>query len=140
MSIISETLELIQKSQQNPLPGHPMAKGTWTTDSPNSNPTTGPKFYNLDTVVQQLYPVVVPLLKKIARVKSAGGNAINFKQITAVNPSSVFSGGVEGQRGAVIDHTFRDVTKKFVTSILEDRVTWQSELASQGLTPQNRLS
>lgn len=133
MSIQQQTLDLIKAAQASPI-----AKGSFRTDSPSDAPTLGPKFYNLDTIVQQMYPVAVPALKWIPRTKSQGGNAFNFKQITAVNPSGVFSGGVEGQRGAVIDHTFRDVTKKFVTSILETQVTWQSELASQGLTPQNR--
>lgn len=133
MSIASETLDLLKAAQATPI-----AKAGFRTDQPSDAPNLGPKFYNLDAVVQQMYPVVVPLLKLIPRVKSAGGNAYNFKQITAVNPSRVFSGGQEGKRGGVIDHTFRDVTVKFVTSILENSVTWQSELASQGLTPQNR--
>lgn len=137
MSNVQDTIAMIKKSHTAPS-GTVFAKGQWRTDSPSSNPTVGPKFYNLDPIVQQLYPVVTPLLKIVPRVKSAGGNAQAFKQITGVNSNKMFSGGVEGLRGGLIDFTFRDKTIAFKTSILETRVTWQSELASQGLTPQNR--
>lgn len=132
-----ETIKLITESYNNPS-SQRLQKGEWRTDSPSALPTVGPKFYNLDPVVQQLYPVVTPLLKMIRRTKAGGGNAYNFKQITAVNSTNTFSGGVEGQRGALVQHTFKDKTVVFKTSILEDKVTWQSELSSEGLTPQNR--
>jgi len=118
-NITEQTLGLIEKikSQQ-------VAEKAFTT-------STGLNWYDLEPAAKLLFPVITPLRNEIARVAADGGNATNWKALTAINANNMGAGVSEGNRGAVIDVTEVDYTAPYRGIGLEDYETFEAEYGSK---------
>jgi hypothetical protein len=94
---------------------------------------TGVVNYNLEPYAKTLYPVITPIRNKVPRFTDTnGGNAVNWKIITAINPSRQFPGTTEGIRGSVIDQTTDNRMAAFVRFSLENSITEEAIMQAQG--------
>jgi len=94
---------------------------------------TGLVWYDLQAPAKNLIPVITPLRNKIPRVGGGGGTATNWKAVTAINANALRSFVPEGRRNGAVATTVVDKSASYKSSGLEDTVTFEAELAGQGL-------
>lgn len=124
---VNETLELVKRAYG--APDTALAKA-WTQ---SASPTTGLTFYDLEAPAKTLYPVITPLRNEIPRVNQQNaGIQANWRAITAINASNISGGVSEGNRGGVLQTTITEYLAAYRALGLEDFVTIEAELASQG--------
>jgi hypothetical protein len=122
-----ETMELLHRLQSAPI-GEKAAADTFGIQS-----GTGIQNYNLEPYAKTLYPVITPIRNKTRRFTNGnGGNSVNWKIITAINPSRTFPGTREGIRGAVIDQTVDSRSALFARLSLENSITEEAIMEAQG--------
>jgi hypothetical protein len=94
-------------------------------------------WYDLRPVVQFLFPYkqLIPLISRLPRVPADGGNAFNWKRITAINVNNVSIGVSEGNRGAGIAIQLQNQTAAYKTLGLESAVSFEARLGAMNLTP-----
>lgn len=94
-------------------------------------------WYDLRPVVQFLFPYkqLIPLISRLPRVSADGGNAFNWKRITAINVNNVSIGVSEGNRGAGIAISLQNQTAAYKTLGLESAVSFEARLGAMNLTP-----
>lgn len=97
----------------------------------SNDPTVGLQGYNLDQPAKNLFPVLTPLRKVIARQTGGYGVQANWKAITNINVNNLRGGVGEGKRGGRTSHTTEEKNAKYKTIGLEDDVTLQAQLAGQ---------
>lgn len=100
--------------------------------------STGLAFYDLQPAVKGLYPVLTPLRNMIPRVSGNGGNATNWKAITAINATNVQPFVPEASRNAVISTSEVDNSAAYKSVGLEDSITFEARNAAVGLTPDQK--
>lgn len=101
----------------------------WTQ---NSTSTQGLQIYNLEAPSKKLFPVLTPLRNRLPRVSKPGGNALNWKAVTAINNSTIPAGVSEGNRNATALTTTQEFTAPYRGIGLEDYVTFEADYAGQG--------
>ena len=101
----------------------------WTQ---NATSTQGLQIYNLEAPSKKLFPVLTPLRNRIGRVGKPGGNAVNWKGITALDSALIPPGVSEGNRNAAISTTVSEFTAPFRGLGQEDYVTFEVDYAGQG--------
>ena len=125
-SLTQETMELLRKLQSSPM----LEK---LTDTVGIQSGSGIVNYNLEPYAKTLYPVITPIRNKIPRFTDPnGGNAVNWKIITAINSQRTFPGTTEGIRGAVIDQNEDNRMASFVRFSLENSITEEAIMQAQG--------
>ena len=125
-SLTAETMELLKGLQTKPF----LEK---LNDTVGVTTGTGIVNYNLEPYAKTLYPVITPIRNKVPRFTDTnGGNAVNWKIITAINSQRTFPGTAEGIRGGVIDQNEDDRLAKFVRLSLENSITEESIMQAQG--------
>lgn len=117
----NETLDLLKAAQA--APDEALAK-SFT----QSNALVA---FNLEGPSKKLYPVLTPNRNRIARNSNGKGTAVNWKAVTAINPSGVGAGVSEGNRGAVIDQTTADYAVGYKGVGLENSVTFEADYAGK---------
>jgi hypothetical protein len=93
------------------------------------NQSLGLVWYDLEPTAKLLYPVITPLRNMIPRVSGAGGTAVNWKQITAVNANKQSAGVSEGNRTARITTTANNKNATYKGLGLEDSVSFEADYA-----------
>jgi hypothetical protein len=93
------------------------------------NQSLGLVWYDLEPAAKLLYPVITPLRNMIPRVSGAGGTAVNWKQITAVNANKQSAGVSEGNRTARITTTANNKNATYKGLGLEDSVSFEADYA-----------
>ena len=91
------------------------------------NQSLGLVWYDLEPTAKLLYPVITPLRNMIPRVSGAGGTAVNWKQITAVNANKQSAGVSEGNRTARITTTAANKNATYKGLGLEDSVSFEAD-------------
>jgi len=114
-----------------------LQKAGW---SQNSTSTQGLQIYNLEGPSKKLFPVLTPLRNRIARVAKPGGNALNWKAVTAINSADIPIGVSEGNRNAAVTTTTAEYTAPYRGIGLEDFVTFEADYAGQGFEDIRALS
>jgi hypothetical protein len=121
-----ETVALLKKLQSENI----LAKDATTTGITTG---TGIVNYNLEPYAKTLYPVITPIRNRTPRFTDGnGGNAVNWKVITAINPGRTFPGTPEGIRGAQISQTEGNRMASFVRFSLENSLTEEAMMQAQG--------
>lgn len=94
-------------------------------------------WYDLRPVVQLLYPYkeLIPRISRLPRVMGDGGNAYNWKRITAVNVNNVSVGVSEGNRGGAIAINLEPQSATYKTIGLESNVSFEARLGAMNLVP-----
>ncbi len=95
------------------------------------NVALGLVWYDLEPTAKLLYPVLTPLRNMIPRVMGAGGEATNWKQITAINANNLSAGVSEGNRSGRITTTANNKTASYKGLGLEDYVTFEADYAAK---------
>ncbi|MGA3212415.1 MAG: hypothetical protein ABSD20_14000 [Terriglobales bacterium] len=125
-NLTEQTLALLKKLQSENI----LAKDTTTTGITTG---TGIVNYNLEPYAKTLYPVITPIRNRTPRFTDPnGGNAVNWKVITAINPGRTFPGVSEGIRGAQISQTEGNRMASFVRFSLENSLTEEAMMQAQG--------
>jgi hypothetical protein len=128
--VTAETLAAFQQAlAAGALDADALAKAT-TTQGFSS--TTAIEGYNLEAPAKSLFPVLSPLRNRIPRVPSAGGSAVHWKAITAINASKVKAGVAEGVRNSVVSTTVADQLQAYKSFGLDDSVTFEAQINSKG--------
>jgi hypothetical protein len=128
MSKNASALTLLRKMLDNPSKIDGLRKA-WT--QPASS-TTGIQNYNLEAPSKKYIPVYTPFRNKLARYKVTGGNAINWRAVTAINTTNISPGVSEGNRNAFLNSTTKDYTRKFAGIGHEDYVTFEADYSAEG--------
>lgn len=94
--------------------------------------STGLLAYDLQAPSKSLFPVLTPLRNRIPRVGGGGGDATNWKAVTAINTSHLRGFIPEGERNGLVATSVvpKSATYKFFG--LEDSVTYEAELGGKG--------
>jgi len=114
------------------LPAHLIEKGI--------TQATGLVHYDLEPGAKLLFPVLTPFRNETARVPADGGNATNWKQITAINTSRQRASVSEGNRGGVLATTVTDKTAAYKGFGLEDFVTFEGQWAGKNFDDARALA
>ncbi|MDE2101875.1 MAG: hypothetical protein KGL39_31810 [Patescibacteria group bacterium] len=133
-ALTQRTLELLKAAQ-----------GGLRKDATTAGLTTGTglTYYNLEPAAKLLYPVLTPLRNSIPRVGKIGagyGTAAHWKAITAINPTGIYAGVSEGNRGAQISVTEKDYTAAFKGIGLENSATFESVYGAEGFDDERALA
>lgn len=96
------------------------------------NQGTGLTAYDLQAPAKQLFPVLTPLRNSIPRVSGGGGDATNWKAVTAINTANLRGFVPEGKRNGVVATTVVPKSAGYKSLGLEDLVTFEANLASKG--------
>lgn len=132
-NLSEETLKLVQDALQK--------TGTTTGISLS----TGLNFYYLEPAVKTLVPVYHPILNRIPRYvpmigsQPVGGNGVNYKAITAVDPSG-YPGLPEKSRAPFIQISEEDFFVPYRFFGKDGYVTFAGEQAGLGLDDNIRLT
>lgn len=124
----STALAALRKMLENPVAIDGLRKA-WTQPS---TATTGIQNYNLEAPSKKFIPVYTPFRNSLARYKVVGGNAINWKAVTAINVNNVSPGVSEGNRNAFLNSQTKEYTRKFAGLGHEDYVTFEADMAAEG--------
>lgn len=126
-----KTIELAKTAQSTAMAMPDGLNKSWTQ---SGSATTGLTFYDLQAPALMLVPQLTPLRNIIPRVGKRGGAGIqaNWKAITGINTGNTRAGVSEGNRGAVISHTFAEYLAAYRGMGLEDFVTFEADYAAQG--------
>jgi hypothetical protein len=139
MSTTNQTLAELRKAivaaMQNP--SDELRKAGF--DQPGSA-TSGINYYDLEPAAKILYPVITPLRNRIPRVSGKGGIQANWRAITAVNTTNIRAGVSHGNRNAAITTQTKDFVAIYAGIGLEDFVTFEADMASQGFDDVKALS
>lgn len=132
-SLSKETLAMYRTIAANPIADNEaLGKAAGFTQSATA--TSGLTSYDLESVVGHLYPVLTPLRDMIPRTVGGKGIQANWRAITGVNTANSGAGISEGNRGAAITHTTKDYIAAFKGIGLDDFVTFEQDMTSEGLT------
>lgn len=123
MSATQQTIELLKALQPTQL-AEEITK--------SFSQSTGLVFYDLDGPAKTMYPVLTPFRNKLPRVRANGGNATNWKTITAINTANLRPGVSEGNRGGIITDAVTDKTAAYKGLGMENTVTFEADYAAQG--------
>ena len=94
---------------------------------------TGIVNYNLEPGAKMIFPVITPFRNSIPRVVSKNGDTgVKWKAITAINPGMTSATMREGRRSGYIDQTEADFSQNYATIGLENFITEQAIMASEG--------
>lgn len=129
---IQSLLEALRKSERIADPRLPEALQK-ATFSQSGSATTGLTFYDLEAGAKFLYPVLTPLRNMIPRISGRGGIQANWKAVTGVNTSGIFSGVSGGNRGAVQAVSTADYNAAYKGIGLESNVDFEAQYAAQNL-------
>lgn len=101
------------------------------------NNATGLLWYDLAPIIQLMYPFkeLIPLISKLPRVPGDGGNAYNWKRVTAINSTNLSAGVSEGNRGARITVQAQSQLATYKTMGLEGSATFEARLGGKNLSP-----
>jgi hypothetical protein len=122
-------LREIEKAHANPLPGNPLAKGTF---SESSTPTSGLTYYDLELGAKFLYPLLTPLRNEIPRVSGKGGIQANWRAVTGINTTGLRIGVSGGNRGGVQAVSTQDYSAAYKGIGIETSVDFEAQYAGMG--------
>jgi len=116
-----------------------LLKGIYANDPRNADLkkaiTTGYGLVAIDLQApsKNLYPVLTPLRNAIPRVKGRGGLSTQWRQITAINNSTLASQAFipEGQRAAAMQYTTGNKAAVYVTIGSDDYITFEAVEAAE---------
>ena len=94
---------------------------------------TGLTYYDLQTQVQRVYPLVTPLIKWIPRKKGNGGTGTNWKAIKKLDNSGALGFVGEGNRGALMNTPVTNYYRPYKTIGVDTRTSFEAQAASEGL-------
>jgi hypothetical protein len=130
-SLSKETLDLYRKSVANPIyDNDALGKAAGFTQAASA--VSGLTSYDLDPQLGHLYPVLTPLRDMIPRSVGGKGIQANWRAITGTNTAFSGAGVSEGNRGAAITHTTKDYVAAFKGIGLDDFVTFEQDMTSEG--------
>jgi len=93
---------------------------------------SGLTYYDLEAPSKLIFPTPSPLRNKLPRVMGSGDSATHWKALLTINASNIHPGVGEGNRGAILTHTWTSFTAPYATIGLEEAVTFEAEQAAMG--------
>lgn len=94
---------------------------------------SGLTFYDLQTQVQRVYPLITPLIKWIPRKKGNGGPGTNWKAIKRLDNSNALGFVGEGNRGGLMNSPVTPYYRAYKTIGVDTRTSYEAQAASEGL-------
>jgi hypothetical protein len=129
LSNAASFLKEIEKAHANPLPGHPLAKSTF---SESTSAISGLTYYDLETGAKFVYPFLTPLRNQTPRVSGKGGVQANWRAVTGVNTTGLRIGVSGGNRGGVQAVSTQDYTAAYKGIGIETSVDFEAQYAGMG--------
>lgn len=87
---------------------------------------------DLEPVAKTLFPVITPFRNFIPRVQGKGGTGVQWRAVTAINPSKISNTVEEGKRGGIIDQTTKSYLAPYSTLGLENSTTFEAQSSAEG--------
>jgi hypothetical protein len=103
-----------------------------STFTQSSSAITGITAYDLKAPAISLIPVITPLRNTTPRVGGGTGTAVNWRAITAINPTGVRPGVTPGRRGGMMAITTKSLTVAYKGLGTEVQVDFEAEWAAEG--------
>lgn len=126
-AVTADTLRLMKDAQRAPLPDELVKYFTQTGTA-----TQGFQAYDLEEPSKKLIPVLTPLRNLTPRRTAGFGSQANWKAVTAINSTNTRGVVSEGNRGAAIQQVLTEYFAAYRGSGLENYVTYEADMASQG--------
>ena len=95
--------------------------------------STGLTFYDLQTMVNRIFPLITPLIKWIPRAKGNGGPGTNWKSVLTRNNAKINGLVGEGNRGALMNSPVTNFYRAYKTIGVDTNASFEAQSASEGL-------